>query len=193
MSNYLLKNLSYVKDNKEEFIRGAHLAHERFMFTYGKPFNQMSSTWFYRYYNLTTLTVGSPLYYKLFVDLQKSIREYANNNDPLWYQCWLNFHDENEVLTRHNHPDCLFHGFISIDPKDTETEFEDYTITNETGNLYIGDAGVMHQVNVLSSFEGKRITIAFDIEDEHNFKKHMRDIVDVNTGFIPVPNTSFIL
>ena len=187
MSNYLLKNLSYVKDNKEEFIRDAYLAHERFMFTYGKPFNQMSSTWFYRYYNLTTLTVGSPLYYKLFVDLQKSIREYANNNDPLWYQCWLNFHDENEVLTRHNHPDCLFHGFISIDPKDTETEFEDYTITNETGNLYIGDAGVMHQVNVLSSFEGKRITIAFDIEDEHNFKKHMRDIVDVNTGFMPVP------
>ena len=54
MKNYLLKNLSYVKDNKEEFIRGAHLAHERFMFTYGKPFNQMSSTWFYRYYNLTT-------------------------------------------------------------------------------------------------------------------------------------------
>ena len=51
----------------------------------------------------------------------------------------------------------------------------------------------MHQVNVLSSFEGKRITIAFDIEDEHNFKKHMRDIVDVNTGFMPVPNTSFQL
>ena len=29
MSEYLLKNLSYVKDNKEEYIRGAHLAHER--------------------------------------------------------------------------------------------------------------------------------------------------------------------
>ena len=94
---------------------------------------------------------------------------------------------ENEVLERHNHPDCLFHGYISIDPKDTETEFEDYTIANETGNLYIGDAGIMHQVNVLSPFEGKRITIAFDIEDEKNFKKHMRDILDVNTGFMPVP------
>jgi len=187
MKNYLLKNLSYVKDNKEEFVRGAHLAHERFMFTYGKPFNQMSSTWFYRYYNLTTLTVGLPLYYKLFVDLQKIIREYVDNDDPLWYQCWLNFHDENEVLKRHHHPDCLFHGYISIDPKDSETEFEDYTITNKTGNLYIGEAGIMHQVNVLSPFEGKRITIAFDIEDEKNLKKHMRDIVDVNTGFMPVP------
>ena len=45
----------------------------------------------------------------------------------------------------------------------------------------------MHQVNVLSPFEGKRITIAFDVEDEKNFKKHARDILDVNTGFMPVP------
>ena len=101
--------------------------------------------------------------------------------------------DQNEVLKRHNHPDCLFHGYISIDPKDTETEFEDYTITNETGNLYIGDAGVMHQVNVLYPFKGKRITIAFDVEDEHNFKKNNYNPVDVNTGFIPVPNISFTL
>ena len=51
----------------------------------------------------------------------------------------------------------------------------------------------MHQVNVLSPFEGKRITIAFDVEDEHNFKKHNYHPVDVNTGFMPVPNTSFTL
>ena len=69
----------------------------------------------------------------------------------------------------------------------------DYTITNETGNLYIGDAGVMHQVNVLSPFEGKRITIAFDIEDEYNFKKSAKNDIDVNTGFMPVPNSSFKL
>ena len=92
MKNYLLKNLSYVKDNKKNLLELCILHIRRFMFTYGKPFNQMSSTWFYRYYNLTTLTIGLPLCYKLFVDLQKSIREYANNNDPLWYQCWLNFH-----------------------------------------------------------------------------------------------------
>ncbi len=189
MKNYLLKNLLYVKDNKEEFIRGAHLAHERYMFSYGKPFNNPSSTWFYKYYNLTTLTFGLPLYYKLFIDLQKIIREYSNNDDPLWYQCWLNFHNENEVLPWHSHPDCLFHGYISIDPKDTETEFEDYTITNETGNLYIGDAGVMHQVKVSSPFEGKRITIAFDVQDEITFRKVIADnnTVDVNTGFMPVP------
>ena len=76
---------------------------------------------------------------------------------------------------------------MCIRDRDSETEFEDYTITNETGNLYIGEAGIMHQVNVLSPFEGKRITIAFDVEDEKNFKKHARDILDVNTGFMPVP------
>ena len=126
MTDYLLKNLSYVKNNKDEFIKGAHLAHERFVFNYGKTF---SSTWFYKHYNVTTLTFGLPLYHKLFVDLQKIIREYANKDGPLWYQCWLNFHDENEVLNRHNHPQCLFHGYICIDPKDSETQFDDYIIT----------------------------------------------------------------
>ena len=193
MGDYLLKNLSYVKDNKEEFIRGAHLAHERFMFTYGKPFNQMSSTWFYRYYNITTLTFGLPLYFKLFVNLQKIIREYANNDDPLWYQSWLNFHNQNEVLDWHSHPDCLFHGYISIDPKDTETEFENYSITNEIGNLYIGGAGVVHRVNISSPFEGARITIAFDVQNEENLRKNAKNDIDVNTGFMPVPNTSFTL
>jgi len=193
MKNYLIKNLSYIKDNKEEFIKGAYLAHERFVFNYGKPFNQMSSTWFYNYYNLSTLTVGCPFYYRFFIDLQKNIREVVNNDEPLWYQCWLNFHDENEVLKKHNHPDCLFHGYVSIDPQHTETEFEDYTITNEVGKLYIGEAGLMHQVNVLTPFTDKRITIAFDVVDEKNFKKKMVNDVDVNSSFIPVPNSYFCM
>ena len=186
MTDILLKNLSYVKNNKDEFIKGAYLAHERFVFNYGKTF---SSTWFYKHYNVTTLTFGLPLYHKLFVDLQKIIREYANKDGPLWYQCWLNFHDENEVLNRHNHPQCLFHGYISIDPKDSETQFDDYTITNEVGNVYIGDGGLFHQVNVLSPFEGKRITIAFDVMDEESYKKYSSESEkEVNTGWIPIIN-----
>jgi len=191
MNNYLLINLDYIKDNKDEFIKNANLAHERFVFNYGKTFNEMSSTWFYRYYNLSTLTVGCPLYYKLFIDLQKIIRKKANHDNPLWFQCWLNFHNEDEVLKLHNHPHCLFHGYISIDPQHTETEFEDYKITNEIGNVYIGDAGLMHKINVLSPFKNKRITIGFDVVDEECFKKRITNNVDVNTGFIPVPNSSF--
>jgi len=186
MKNYLLINLDYVKNNKEKFIENANLAHQRFEFNYGKPFNQMSSTWFYRYYNLSTLTVGCPLYHKLFIDLQRIIRKEANHNKPLWYQCWLNFHNENEVLKWHNHPHCLFHGYINIDPKKTETEFENYKITNKTGLLYMGKAGLMHRVNVLSPFQGKRITIAFDVVEEQHIKNNMKNNYDINTGFMPV-------
>ena len=47
----------------------------------------------------------------------------------------------------------------------------------------------MHQVNVSSPFEGKRITIAFDVQDELTFRKVIaaNNTVDVNTGFMPVP------
>jgi len=186
MKDYELINLQFIKDNKEEFIKNANLAHKRFVFNYGKTFNEMSSTWFYRYYNLAALTVGCPLYYKFYKELQKIIRRKVNNDKPLWFQSWLNFHSQDEVLKWHNHPDCLFHGYVSIDPKRTETEFKDYKIKNETGTLYIGEAALMHRVNVLEPFEDKRITIAFDIVDEKCFKKNMVNNIDVNTGFIPV-------
>jgi len=186
MKEYVIKELPYIKDNKETFIKNANLAHERFVFNYGVPFNKMSSTWFYRYYNIATLTMGCTMYYKFFIDLQKIMRKTANNNKPLWYQSWLNFHDQNEMLDWHNHPDCLLHGYVSIDPKETETEFKKFKIKNETGKMYIGPGGYMHRVNVLKPFDGKRITIAFDVVSEKNLLK-AKDTVDVNTGFMPLP------
>ena len=192
MKDYELINLQFIKDNKEEFIKNANLAHERFVFNYGKTFNEMSSTWFYRYYNLATLTVGCPLYYKFFNELQQIIRKKVKDDRPLWFQSWLNFHSQDEVLKWHNHPHCLLHGYVSIDPKETETEFENYKIKNETGTLYMGKAGLMHRVNVLEPFEGKRITIAFDVIEEKNMKDNpSNNKADVNTGFIPVPNGCF--
>jgi len=190
MNNYIIKNFSYVEKNHNHFIEYANLAHDRFNFAYGNKnnFNQKSSTWFYRYYNITCLTFGSKLYYKLFCDLQTLIRKTANHKKPLWYQSWLNFHKQDEVLNWHNHPECLFHGYISIDPKETETEFENYKIKNEIGNVYIGNGQLKHKVNLLKPFDGFRITIAFDVisEDEINtmYKKYGK--IDINTGFIPV-------
>ena len=189
MKDYIITNIPYIKKNKNKFIEGAKLAHKRFVFAYGVPFNKMSSTWFYRYYNLSTLTVGCPLYYKFFIDLQKQIRKIANHSKPLWYQCWLNFHEQNEVLNWHDHQDCSFHGYVSIDPKNTETEFKNFKIKNETGKMYIGPAYYQHRVNVLKSFYGERITIAFDVcskKDIENVIKKNNDI-NVNTGFIPCP------
>jgi len=190
MTSYFIDNLPYIKKNHNHFIEYANLAHKRFNFAYGNKtnFNQNSSTWFYRYYNITCLTIGSEFYYKLFYDLQTLIRKISNHKKPLWYQSWLNFHKPSEVLDWHNHSECLFHGYISIDPKETETEFENYKIKNEIGNVYIGNGQLKHKVNVLKPFEGYRITIAFDVisEDEINtiYKKYGK--IDINTSFIPI-------
>ena len=189
-NNYIIRNFSYIKENHNHFIEYANLAHQRFNFAYGNKtsFNQNSSTWFYRYYNITCLTFGSSLYYKLFSDLQSLIKEIAKNKKPLWYQSWLNFHKSNEVLNWHEHKDCLFHGYISIDPKESETEFEDYKIKNEIGNIYIGKPEKKHKVNVLKPFDGHRITIAFDVVDENCINDIYKNFgkLDVNTGFIPI-------
>jgi len=189
-NNYIIKNFPYIKENHNHFIEYANLAHQRFNFVYGSKtsFDQKSPTWFYRYYNITCLTFGSNLYYKLFSDLQNLFKEITNNKKPLWYQSWLNFHKPNEVLDWHNHYECLLHGYISIDPKESETEFEDYKIKNEIGNVYIGKPEKKHKVNVLKPYDGHRITIAFDIIDEDNvnniYKKYGN--IDINTGFIPI-------
>jgi hypothetical protein len=188
MKEYYIKNLSYIEKNKDHFIEYANLAHERFKVAYGNVFNQKSSTWFYRYYNITCLTFGSVLYFKMFEDLQKVIRKFSKTKKPLWYQSWLNFHKPDEVLDWHDHKECLFHGYISIDPKNSETEFEDYKIKNEVGNVYIGSPYKKHRVNVLKPFNGHRITIAFDVVSEKEidiiYKKHGK--IDINTGFIPI-------
>ena len=73
------------------------------------------------------------------------------------------------------------------DENNLSDEFENYSITNEIGKLYIGSAGVVHRVNVLSPFEGVRITIAFDVQNEDNLRKNAKNDIDVNTGFMPVP------
>jgi len=186
MNNHIIKNFSYIEENQDHFIEYANLAHERFKFAFGNK--KISSTWFYRYYNIACLTLGSKLYYKMNYDLQKLIREHSKTKKELWYQSWLNFHKQDEVLDWHNHPECLFHGYISIDPKETETEFENYKIKNKTGNIYIGDGQLKHKVNVLKPFEGNRITIAFDVISEDQievlYKKY--GLIDINLGFIPI-------
>tara|TARA_Y100000004_G_C8925102_1_gene417250 strand:+ start:774 stop:1343 length:570 start_codon:yes stop_codon:yes gene_type:complete len=186
-----LIKLNYIKKYQKNFIKDAEIAHERFIFNYSKEYGAKSSTLFYRYYNITCLTVGSKYYFNLFKKLQKIIRKYAGHNKPLWYQSWLNFHNQDEVLNWHNHPDCSFHGYISIRPQQTETQFENYTIQNEVGNIYIGKAGLMHKVNVLQNYKEPRITIAFDVisEKDYNKIKIKNGNIDINTGYIPIYET----
>ena len=55
MSNkeYMVANLSYIKNNIKHFKKYADLAYERFKFSYGGG----SSTGFYKYYNCISLVV----------------------------------------------------------------------------------------------------------------------------------------
>ena len=110
----------------------------------------------------------------------ESLRDYIGDDRPLWMQSWINFHKQDAVLNKHGH-DWDFHGYISVNPKDTTTVFEQYEIKNKKGQIYIGPGreGYEHYIRVDNPYKGERITIGFDITFESN-----RDIP--NLGLIPL-------
>ena len=121
----------------------------------------------YRFYNLFALTSPSPLFWLLFKDIRHVVRTQLQTDEPLWMQCWFNYHEPHQVLKWHDHR-FPYHGYVSIDPKDSTTLFKEgdvkYEIKNEIGNIYFGKGwDRMHMVRVDSPYEGKRITLGFDI------------------------------
>ena len=182
--DYMLFNLPYINKNINHFKKYAYLAHDRFKFNHGK----ISSTKAYRYYNCICLLAGSKHYYNMFKDIFKNIRKFSKTKKPLWFQCWLNFHEKDELLDWHNHSESLFHGYVSIDPKNTQTVFEKYTIVNKIGNVYIGSSNKYHKVICKNDYKDKRITIAFDVVDENTINKLYKKYgeVDINTSFLPI-------
>ena len=96
----------------------------------------------YRFYNIFALTSPSPLFWLLNRDLQTVVRTTLETDEPLWFQCWMNYHNPNNVLNWHDHK-FDYHGYISIEPHNTTTEFRQdgeplYSIKNEVGNIYFG-------------------------------------------------------
>lgn len=147
-----------------QMITDLYAVHEFFK----KSFPEKDSTWSYNLYNIFCATSPSPLWYDLLIELKKYIREFIGHEKPLWMQSWLNFHRPEEVLDWHNH-EWPYHGYISIDPKNTETVFDNYKIKNELGNIYIGPGNRMHKVEVIEPFTTPRITLGFDIHEEPDF------------------------
>lgn len=182
--NYSIYQSDYIQRNQQAFIKFAELAHKRFEFN----FPNTSSTFFYRYYNLVPFTFGSIEYYEFYQNIKAVIRQFTNRSDPLWFQTWLNFHKQDQVLQRHTHNGSFCHGYVSIDPKNTETTFDGYTIENKVGQLYIGPSDRFHTVEVKEPYLDTRITIAFDVLDlncvRQAYKEH--GMVDVNIGLLPV-------
>jgi hypothetical protein len=136
-------------------------------------------TWDYAKYNVFTLNPNSILLNKVFLELKNIIRDYLKTDEPLWVQSWLNFHYENEVLQRHSH-EWPYHGYISIEPNNTTTVFDNFEIKNEIGNIYIGPGNLYHSVRVDKSFKKPRITLGFDIKTKDvEVKKDMVSLIPI--------------
>lgn len=161
MVDYQLHKSKTILKNQKEIIMDLDIAYQflRKNFT--------DTTWEYKKYNIFAVTSPSIHFYNLFYELKDIVRGYVNHDQPLWIQSWLNYHQPNQVLDWHDHY-WPIHGYISIDPKGTETEFETYTITNEVGNIYIGPGYRPHRVNVTEMFTAPRITLGFDIHNTPN-------------------------
>ena len=112
--------------------------------------------------------------YNLFKELKTFVRRYLTaehrlkEDDPLWLQSWVNIQTQDKVLPWHEH-EWDHHGYMSIVPKNTTTEFERYSIENKVGQLYMApclyDDGEYrsHKVTVNKPYKADRITNAFDV------------------------------
>jgi len=181
--DYELHHVNLISENHKEFVLDCYRAKDRFNLFYPEH----SSTWTYDSYNVFSLTSGSELFYKLFKEIQKIIREYVKMEEPLWLQSWLNFHHKEEVLDWHNHECCIAHGYVSINPHNTKTVFENFEVNNEVGKLYIGQPNMLHKVEVVEDFNGPRITIAFDVISLDNYKELREKFRNnINLSHIPI-------
>lgn len=180
MIDYCVLQSNVILEHQNHFIRECYQVHDRFK----QLFPNEDSTWGYRYYNIFAATSPSPIWYSLYKELRDTIRDFTQDDSPMWIQAWLNFHESDKVLDWHGH-DWPYHGYISIDPKGTRTVFKgtelvqspfrdtqevteihyDYEIKNEIGNIYIGPGHRLHRVEVDEEFtDSPRITIGFDVQ-----------------------------
>ena len=176
--DYSLYTSPFVIDNKVSIIEAADRAYSDFK----KIFNKSDSTWNYNRYNIFSLTTGNSYYHVLYQQIVAAIKDRVGDGDPLWMQCWLNYHRQDEVLDWHAHDyRYTLHGYLSIDPMHTVTEFRGFTIENKVGNLYVGRSGddMEHRVVVKTPYTGNRITLAFDVV------KNIGKMTD-SLSFIPI-------
>jgi len=157
---YKLVNWDYIVNNKQYFID--HLSHTHESLT---KFGIINSTFNYTDYNIFGASSTSIHMYKLYCVLRELVRSTLGEDQCLWMQSWVNFHTYDTVLDWHNH-DASYHGYVCIEPQDTITEFEQWKIENECGNIYFGPGYNRHRVVNKSKYDGVRITVAFDIITE---------------------------
>lgn len=189
---YLTMTIPGVEENLENIKTITQLGVDKFKRKFQQTNHMVRNdniTWQFTNYNVYNVCSCNQWFYDIYKTQIFAIKEYfklTNQEvpDQLWLQSWINSHTPNQVLKTHNH-DWPWHGYISIDPKNTRTVFTDkpngkelYSVENKVGQLYIGPGYRFHHVEVLEPFEGERITFGFDLE--------YRDRIMDNIGFVPV-------
>ena len=177
--DYKLYDIDVVTKNQPLFVEQCNVLHKPIQQSVGDE----DTTRAYKRYNIFQISASSLAFYKLYCEVIKNVRDYVGDDRPLWMSGWMNFHQPMQVLNWHNHLNSICHGYVSIDPKDTTTDFKDYAIENQVGRLYLGPSARLHKVVVNKPFAGHRITIGFDVNDD-------ADCLLVQSGdynFLPIP------
>lgn len=173
---YKIYRSDVVVKHQAEMLARLYQCHQILMARYSKL--NKSSTWLYRTYNIFSLVGRSDHFYDLYRDLSEVIKLEVPDQKHIWFQSWLNYHKQDEVLDWHDHH-WPHHGYISIDPKKTRTVFRNYAITNQLGNIYIGPGHREHKVEVLEPYRGDRITLGFDVETKPSMPNDMLSLIPV--------------
>ena len=176
---YSIFEIPFINENQKEIITTVHETSDKIKKFLDSQAESKNITWFYQHYNTFTATAGDKNFYNLFVALTQIVSEYikihhVSTDNMLYMQSWINNHMHNEVLGVHDH-NCPIHGYVSIDPKFSKTVFTKgmsddvmYEVENLIGRVYIGPGKQFHKVENTKEYEGQRITLAFDINDEKN-------------------------
>jgi hypothetical protein len=178
MTDYQLFQSEYIANNQDLIFEDITRAHQLFK----EMFPTQSSTWGYDKYNIFALTAPSSAFYQIYVELRNVIRNKLGDDRPLWFQAWINYHSNSELLSWHEH-NFEYHGYIAIDPKHTKTVFKDYEILNKPGQIYIGPGHRQHMVEAITPFQGVRTTIGFDVVTPLT---NTRSQPYVNMGLMPL-------
>ena len=171
--DYKIYKSQLVIDNHDEMVKSIHKAYV----THQNLLQGRDSTWSYSLYNFFALTSPNPLFRELFFELKNIIYDYVPEKYK-WMQCWLNYHTPDKVLDWHTH-EWNYHGYISIDPKDTKTVFDGYEVDNEIGNIYIGPGYRYHKVVAKDNFYEPRITLGFDVCVEPSETQQMLFLIPI--------------
>lgn len=164
--NYQVWHTDVVEKHQQDLIESSLQAEKIFNNRYGAIKNK-NLTWSYQSYNIWLLTSPCPAWFELYKDLLEVIKNYKKWDTPVWMESWINLHNSSEFLDWHTHYWPL-HGYISIDPLKTATEFEGYEIINRPGQIYLGPGKRLHRVCPRGRIDESelRITVGFDIAYE---------------------------